>query len=420
MVKFMTSITPQTSSGTTVEMPKPEEQASPSVKRNLLQCASPDRIRGEVIGKIASSYYYIYNDVKIEALAEALLENESVHSLGVIDRNEKIQGIIVRKELFDLLGQQFGRDLYRHKSVEKIIRKVPCYNFNRNLFSVSEEISDYTAKKTMQYFLLSVGDKFMGIFSTRDMMYYLSDMTSRDLNLAKRLQRSIVKEESVLNGETFNIVGASHMAKGVGGDFYHFARYAPHKYILSVFDVSGKGISASLLSTIISGMVQFHDFNNGISPFVKKLNNYITVTFELEKFITGVILDFDDTNGIITIHDMGHSYIYILRNSTLHRIRTNKQTIPIGIQAELTSKGVPFQLKKDDVILIITDGVEEQPNEYGEEYGNRRLANILQRNRHRGLIKMKNELLYNLHEFRHTQPQYDDITMVMLEYTAEG
>jgi sigma-B regulation protein RsbU (phosphoserine phosphatase) len=81
---------------------------------------------------------------------------------------------------------------------------------------------------------------------------------------------------------------------------------------------------------------------------------------------------------------------------------------------------VPFHLKKDDVILIITDGVEEQPNEYGEEYGNRRLANILQLNRHRGLIKMKNELLYNLHEFRHTQPQYDDITMVMLEYTAEG
>ncbi|HQO04155.1 MAG TPA: hypothetical protein PLI62_18000, partial [Spirochaetota bacterium] len=85
----MTSITPQTSSGTTVEMPKPEEQASPSVKRNLLECASPDCIRGEVIGKIASSYYYIYNDVTIEALAEALLENESVHALGVIDRNEK-------------------------------------------------------------------------------------------------------------------------------------------------------------------------------------------------------------------------------------------------------------------------------------------------------------------------------------------
>lgn len=393
-------------------------QDPPYDKNHLLHSCTPDKTRGEVIGKIASSCYYIFNTVKIEALAEALLENESIHSLGVVDSTGSILGIIVRKELFDILGQQFGRDLFRHKTVEKIIQDVPRFNYNRNLFSVSEEIAEYTAKKTMQYFLLTTGSTFRGIFSTRDMMYYLSDMTSRDLNLAKRLQRSIVREESVLNGESFNILGASYMAKGVGGDFYHFARYAPHKYIISVFDVSGKGISASLISTIIGGMVQFHDFNNGINSFVKKLNNYITITFELEKFITGVILDFDETNGSVTIHDMGHSFIYIIRNNTLHRIRANKRTVPIGIQPELISEGVPFQMEKDDIILLLTDGVLEQPNEIGEEYGTGRLANILQLNRHRGLIKMKNELLYNLHEFRHTQPQYDDITMVMLEYTG--
>jgi len=414
----MSTITHHAGNGSLKNNTESSEPKPVARSETLRQCSHPEKIRGEVIGKIASSYYFIYNDVKIEALAEALLENETVTTLGVVDKDGGILGIVVRKELFDLLGQQFGRDLFRHKTVAKIIRDVPRFNFNRNLFSVSEEISEYTAKKTMQYFLLTIGNTFMGIFSTRDMMYYLSDMTTRDLNLAKRLQRSIVKEESILNGDTFNILGASHMAKGVGGDFYHFARYAPQKYVLSVFDVSGKGISASLISTIIGGMVQFHDFNNGIQPFVKKLNNYITITFELEKFITGVILDFDETNGTVTIHDMGHAYIYIFRNGKLHRIRTNRRTIPIGIQPELISEGVPFQMAKDDIILLLTDGVEEQPNEHGEEYGIRRLANILQLNRHRGLMKMKNELLYNLHEFRHTQPQYDDITMVMLEYTG--
>lgn len=377
----------------------------------------PPRPQGLIIGKIASSLYCVHKDVKIKDLADDLLRREEVYAAGVVDEKGSALGILVRRDLFDLLGKPFGRDLYTKKNAETVMKQAGAFEYTSNIFFVADVIADELYAGQLNYYLLINPDGgFEGIFSTRDMLVFLSQMTGKDIELARRLQQSMVKEELIETGERFIALGASRMAKGVGGDYYLIRKMDRETWLLALCDVAGKGIAASLVTAIVGGMLSIYDFSRGLRDFIVRLNDYIERTFEGERFITSVFIIFNEESGELVLYNLGHSYLYVYRDGRLVRLDTRDDNVPLGVLAGLNPKGARFKLERGDILLLLTDGVLEQKDPSGEGYGIQRISSLISRFRDRGIRRIKDELFADIHLFRRNQPQQDDMTVLMLEY----
>lgn len=85
------------------------------------------KMYAECIVNISSNRCYVYSDCNINDLADELIEYPSIAALGVVDKSGQLLGTISRKNLFAVLGKQYGRDLYKTKSVDRILSFVPVF-----------------------------------------------------------------------------------------------------------------------------------------------------------------------------------------------------------------------------------------------------------------------------------------------------
>ncbi len=385
----------------------------------VLKCEQRN-LHGEIIGKLASSRYYVKSDIPVDSLADVMNNNKEIFAVGVISHeNDSILGIVLRNELLGVLSKLYGRDIYKNKPVSELMTSTEVFNYKTNIFAFANDMPNFSKKTDNRYFILKDNnDMFVGIFSTRDILVYLSEITQKDINLAKSLQSCIIKDEILVNEDNFDIIGATMMARDVGGDFYSAHKYSDDNWFISLCDVSGKGISASLLSVTIGGMVHLYDFNDGIENFIVKLNEYVYNTFGSEKFITGVFIDYNDKSGEMIIYDMGHSYIYIKRNGIVSRIKLKSENFPVGISLDCRPRCGKFIMSADDTVVVCTDGFEEQKNPEGQEFGTERLFDSIRNNI--GVKEICYDLFDNIKDFQQNQPQNDDMTIIIVQKKFEG
>jgi serine phosphatase RsbU (regulator of sigma subunit) len=370
-----------------------------------------------VIGKIARSFWYVRSDIHIDQLADELEDMDSLEAIGVVDSEDRVSGIILRKEFSQLLSQRYGRDIYKNKPVSILAQNVRTIDFKRNIYSLSEELSsDLSTPQTTYYVLTSEGRFFAGIFSTRDLNIYLAGIMQKDMTLAKKVQSCIVRDfEFVQKGRT-EILGSTRMAKGIGGDFYSVFEYVPGRCLVNISDVSGKGMPASLVSVLLGGMFSLYDFTKGIPPFIMQLNSYLLRSFNGERFVTSSFLDLDSQTGEMSVFDCGHSYVFIVRGGSVLRVKTKGNIIPLGIDERCSPEPTTLSLKSGDILVLCTDGFDEQRDPSGIEFGLSRFFKVVMKYKSQGLVAVKNALFREIDLFRKDQTQSDDMTLIMVSY----
>lgn len=384
---------------------------------DVLKVYSPGKVHSACAVRIASSFHYVTSDTKIKHLADALTRREDILAVGVVDTKGQVLGLIERGELFNMLGRPFGRDILNKRDVIEVTRETKIYKFSKNIFSIAEELDHELAQTAVEYFLLQQKDgTFSGIFSTKDLLIYLSNITKQDISLARTLQNRLIKESSRDLSQVLQSATYSKMAKGVGGDFYYINEYAPGRWICSLCDVSGKGVAAALITSMLWGMISIADLTRGLKSFVKQLNNHIVKTFQLEKYLTGVFLDINTKTGEMVVCDMGHSFLFLFRNHKLTKLKTTAENMPVGIIPDLTPKVYRVKLKHDDIIMLLTDGIIEQENSAGEEFAFSRVADSIRANDEKDIEVIKDNILSDFTAFREGVPLHDDITYVLLKY----
>lgn len=385
---------------------------------HVIRFIKKERIHGEVIGKIASGLGYVHKHTPVSELAYDFDRHRELYAVGVVDDDNRLLGIVVRKELFDILGKPYGRDILKHKTVERVLEGVEVFDHERNIFSVSEQISEELRLHTVTFFLLIDSDcQFRGIFTSRDVLIYLSDMTQKDVMLARSLQRAIVPESLSITGARYSIAGGCRMAKGVGGDYYSVRGLDNGRTIISVCDVSGKGVSASLLTAQISGMMAVYDNSHGLKNLVQTMNRVICQSFEQQKFVTGIFMEFNPDTGELELYDMGHSMLYLFKESRLFKLNTSMDNLPLGVDSAMEPKADRFRLVQGDILAVMTDGISEQVNPAGQAYGEKKLIRFIKAHRYTGVSRVMEELYADVYRFRETQPQHDDMTLVLLDYS---
>ena len=373
--------------------------------------------QGDLIGKIASNRWSVAANAEVYALAAAMDKSADIQAVGVVDDHGAPLGLISRKHLFDHLGKLYGRDLYKRKQVSELLQPARAFRDDLNVFVASEQLRDDLQRMDdTWYVLVDARGRYSGVFSSKNLLIYLSETTARDLALARRLQSAIVHEGLELDRPGFTLACYSKMAKEVGGDFYLVKELDEKRLLLALCDVSGKGIAASLVTAVLGGVFDTYSSHTSLKVFLKRLSHYLYETFRLDYFVTGVFMEFDLERGEATICDMGHSYLLVMRGKSLLRAGARALNPPLGVAPDTTPVLSSARLGAGDLIVLFTDGLVDQRNVNGAEYSENRLWKMLRTSAELPVQEIRDALSADCERYREGQPQGDDLTFMMLRF----
>jgi sigma-B regulation protein RsbU (phosphoserine phosphatase) len=384
------------------------------------QAESPVRSYPNSIQKLARYFETVCEDETISTLADALDRDRNVAAVCVVDHERRPRGIVKRDRLFLILGKRFGRDLMGGRMVKEVCEEAPVFSGETNILAVSQALSAAMKKEGAEtennYILLSGGDgAFTGMLSFQDLSNYFVDMTNRDIGTASLLQERFLANTGEIKDKRIRVNAWSLPASGVGGDFYCIKNLGETCFFAALCDVSGKGISASLVVSMVWGFLRAHTINRGLGNMLSELNDIMVSTFHLEKYLTGFFLVYDLEKGTLQFADMGHAHEALIRNRSVHRLEKARVNLPIGVELNIKPVICRLRIHSGDALLIYTDGITEQDNPEGEEFGSERLVELAQGCLSGGK-EMEEILPPALEAFRKNVPQLDDMSCLFFRF----
>ena len=214
----------------------------------------------------------------------------------------------------------------------------------------------------------------------------------------------------------FNLYASMRPAKEVGGDFYDFFMVDKRHLAIVVADVSGKGVPAALFMVIGKTLIKDHTVPNvDLGKAFTEVNDLLFQANGDGMFITAFEGILDLFSGEFRYVNAGHEPPYIFHNGTFEARELEPAFVLAGMPGMKYEAG-RMMLEPGDKIFQYTDGVTEATNASEKLYGFERLGEVL--NEHGsespcGIIKSVSE---SVDAFVGEAPQFDDITMLCLEY----
>jgi sigma-B regulation protein RsbU (phosphoserine phosphatase) len=238
----------------------------------------------------------------------------------------------------------------------------------------------------------------------------------QELTLAEETQRSLLPQ-ALPQARNLNIHAFSKPTRYVGGDFYDFLELGSGELIGVLADVSGKGISASLLSSMLLGCLQMQlRASVPLDESVNRLNQFLCEKSSTSRFVT-IFLFSLDAEGSGKYISAGHNptYVYRAAGSEIEEIASNNMIV--GAFPFARYEAAAFQLAKGDVLVAYSDGLTEAENPQGEMLGEERVKDIIRAEAPAGSKPLELKLLENIHNFTMGRSQTDDITILIVERT---
>lgn len=241
----------------------------------------------------------------------------------------------------------------------------------------------------------------------------------QELDIAKKVQLGLLpKEQPSLEG--FDIAGMCKPALEVGGDYFDFIKLKDNRIALAIADVSGKGVPAAIYMTLTKGILQSHA-ESDISPKIvlSKVNSLMYRTIEKSWYVSMFYAVLDPANKNLTFSRAGHNPAIVLNKEKSTPQILQPAGIGLGLEmGEIFTKTLvegELQLESGNTLIFYTDGFTEAMNEAGEEYGEERFLDFLNKNDKGNSSQLLKKAIDEINSFAGYTPQHDDMTMVILK-----
>ena len=243
-----------------------------------------------------------------------------------------------------------------------------------------------------------------------------------ELAIAREIQMSMVPASppppSVDPG--YAIHALLKPAKEVGGDLYNFFPIDGERLCLTIGDVAGKGVPASLFMAITQKLIKaLAREDEDPASLMTRLNRVLCDGNDTLTFVTLFVGFFNTRTGEIVFSNGGHNPPYLVRQGTASMLDVYP-AMAIGVMEDVPYRNESLQLKAGDTLFLYTDGVTEAMDAGENPYSEDRLQKTLLR--HAGLAPaaLCEEILRDLEVFVGRNGQSDDITMLALSFHGPG
>ncbi len=236
----------------------------------------------------------------------------------------------------------------------------------------------------------------------------------QELALAQETQESLLPR-FLPSFENFHIHAFNSPTRYVGGDFYDFLQLSSGDWVGVLADVSGKGMPAALLSSMVLGALNM-EFHAGTQPaeVLNRVNRLLCEKSLPYQFVT-LFLFRMSPGGIGEFISAGHNPAWLFRAGTGKIERLVSRHYAVGMFDFASYEARPIHLGKGDVLVVYSDGLTDAQNELGEMFGEERLLEIVRRECPAGSQPLERKLLNAIEEFTGGTPQTDDITFAIVE-----
>ncbi len=240
-----------------------------------------------------------------------------------------------------------------------------------------------------------------------------------ELNVATNIQQSMLPciFPAFPEREEFDIFADMNPAREVGGDFYDFFMVDEGHLAMVVADVSGKGVPAALFMVIGKTLIKDHTQpGRDLGTVFSEVNNLLCEANSEGMFITAFEGVLDLASGELNFVNAGHELPFICRNKGSFEPYKIRPGFVLAGMEDMRFQAGSLVLEPGDKLFQYTDGVTEATNAKSELYGMDRLKAVLDRNRTKTPACILPEVKRDIDMFVGSAPQFDDITMICLEY----
>ncbi len=236
-------------------------------------------------------------------------------------------------------------------------------------------------------------------------------LLEQDLALAQETQQSLLPKE-VPELKHLKVIAYSQPTHHVGGDFYDFLGLSTDELVGVLADVSGKGISAALLSSLLQGALDM-EIRSGME-LADALDRLLCERSQANRFVTLFLVQLgNDGDGIYISARHNPAFLYRAETGDVEQLESEHMIL--GAFGFATYASSPLHLDPNDILVIYTDGLTDAENPAGDMFEEDRLVQLIKEVGNSGAEALEMRILESIEEFTQGMAQTDDITLMLLQ-----
>jgi putative ABC transport system permease protein len=249
------------------------------------------------------------------------------------------------------------------------------------------------------------------------------EVLRRDLALAAEVQKRLLPSAPPVAGIA-EFAAISVPARSIGGDYYDFIQVGEQRIGIALADVSGKGVAAALIMSVVQASLRIIAADGDISlpRLAERMNEFLFRTTPGNKYATFFYAQVDGDRRQLRYVNAGHNPPYLVRrvNAANPEAGASMEELTVGGAVVGMLPGMSYEeatvdLCPGDVLLAYTDGVTEAHNPDDDEFGEDRLKALLAEVAHLSADEIRVRISSELKAWIRDAEQYDDLTFVVMK-----
>jgi serine phosphatase RsbU (regulator of sigma subunit)/pSer/pThr/pTyr-binding forkhead associated (FHA) protein len=214
------------------------------------------------------------------------------------------------------------------------------------------------------------------------------------------------------------VSGANFPCLSVGGDYFDVFPLDERRTAFLLADVSGKGLGAALLTTMLQGALSGMTLGTDPARVFNHVNRFLCDHAEVGRYATMFFGILDDC-GKLEFINAGHPSPILMRQGRADEAFT-EGSFPVGLVPEAEFTTASLQLEPNDTLFLFSDGVTEAMDPDEDLYGVARLRGVLEGKTDLPLDEIQKIVLESVENFARGARQADDLTMLLVRFRAVG
>ena len=189
-----------------------------------------------------------------------------------------------------------------------------------------------------------------------------------------------------------------------------------HRTAFLLADVSGKGLGAALVTTMLQGVLSGMTLGTDPALLFNHLNRFLCNHGEVGRYAT-MFFGILDEDGTLDYINAGHPSPILIRRGVAEEAFT-EGSFPVGLVPEAEYLATRIKLEPGDTLVLFSDGVTEAMNPSEELFGVARLREVLNGQMQTPLDQIQKCVLESVENFSRGASQADDLTLLLVRFRA--
>lgn len=237
----------------------------------------------------------------------------------------------------------------------------------------------------------------------------------QEINIARDIQQALLPRD-FREFPHLAVSGINFPCLSVGGDYFDVFPLSDKRTAFLIADVSGKGLGAALLTTMLQGALSGMTLGTDPARVFNHVNRFLCGHSEVGRYAT-MFFGILDQDGEMDYINAGHPSPFLIRRGVAEEPFT-EGSYPVGLVQEAEYVTARVKLEPGDTLILFSDGVTEAMDPSEELYGVPRLREVLTGQSDCALDKLQKSILESVENFAKGAHQADDLTLLIVRYRS--